>query len=224
MNSLIKIKILAVLMCLFTTSGCTTFAKTTKPSRKIHLEGRNTIVYAQGVSIYEYDLVLHALMAKRLMLPEEETLYLVISSPGGYYHVARGMMFALNRLPNIALVCLNCHSAAGLIFMTSPHPRLVVEKSKLMMHEMYNAHATAKFMNNEDNRTDFSRSSDEFDNLIATALKMDVEAYRVKVTNKSWTLQGKDIVKNHLADEVVTVGCDDYVKSIAPVTCGMPEE
>lgn len=228
MNLLIKNKLLGLVMSftmLFTACGCSTlsFAKT-EEIETIELNKRNTVAFGMDVSFYSLDLISSTIVAKRIFLPQTEKLYVVIGSYGGLYNVAKVMIAFLNAVPDLVLICNNCQSAAGLIFMTSVHPRLVKSSSILMMHEMYNPHATAKQMNDATFVKSFTESSDEFNKTVADTLKMPIADYEKKIINTSWTLKGQDIVKNNLADKVVKVKCTMYVQNIAPKTCGAEDE
>lgn len=218
--------LVALIFAVFTT-GCTSClcaGLKKNPTKTVYLTEKNTVVYADMINTYSVDLVTAAIVAKRLFVPEQEPLYIVIGSYGGFYEQALILRFFLDRVPNLVLICYNCQSAAGLVFMTSAHPRYVVKNSTLMMHEMYNPHATAKFMSNPKLVESFVKSSDEFDRSIANVLKMKLKDYQKKVTDTSWVVRGKDIVKLGAADEVINVRCNAFIKTIAPLTCGEKDE
>lgn len=222
LNMLNKVVALAVLY--LSLCACASSSTVSDSIRVIDLNANNTVVYSQQISLYDLDLLSNAIVTKRLFLAHSEKLYLVINSPGGYYEVALILGRFLNGIENLVLLCSRCHSAAGLVFMTSIHPRLVNENSLLMMHEMYDPHATAKAINNKAYRVRFTTKSNEFNRAIADKLKIDVKEYESRIVDSQWVLGGEDIVTNNLADEVVRVNCDVYISNIAPVACGTEDE
>jgi len=140
-------------------------------------------------------------------------------SPGGRYDSALIMQKILSKIPNTAVICKYCASAAGWIFATAPGPRLVIAKSSLMMHEMYLSHATAHMVINTIAMINFENESDDFNKALYSRIGMSKEAYEKKILNTEWTLDGEDIVKFHLADGLIKIHCDPYMASLAPETC-----
>lgn len=219
-NDNIRIIVAGIMLAL--TLAATAHAKTKVET--VYLNAANTVPLATDINYVGFDLVTFAIVAKRTLLPHDQTLHVVIGSNGGFYEVGKMFVAILNAMDNIDLICNQCHSAAGYIFALSNHRRLVHSKSLLMMHEMYNPHATAAEMSDPAYVEEFVQSSEDFNTAIATVLKMDLEDYKKKIIGKSWTPKGEEIVKNHLADAVVKIQCDAYVKRIAPQTCGSADE
>jgi ATP-dependent protease ClpP protease subunit len=187
--------------------------------RTIDLNEMNSLGFAQYINPYAVDLTMSAVTAKSLMV-KDDPLYLVVASYGGEYFSAKVLKFYLDRVPNLTLICTNCQSAAGMIFGTSSHKRLVTTKSIVMMHEMYVQKVTANQITKQSLVESLQRDSREFNLLMANKLDMPVDKYEDKIRDAEWTLEGKDIVDAGLADEVVRIRCNDYVKAVMPVTCG----
>lgn len=185
----------------------------------IQLNETNTIAYADYIGPYSVDLIASAVTAKRIMAGDQP-IYLLISSPGGLYDYAKVLKYFMDRVPDLVMICKNCHSAAGMVFATSSNKRYVLDSSLLMMHEMYNMKMTARDVKNQKMVDSLVEASREFNTLMANKLKMDVDKYEAKIANTEWTLKGQQFVDNHLADAVIKVECNPYIKSIAPSTCG----
>jgi hypothetical protein len=48
---------------------------------------------------------------------------------------------------------------------------------------------------------------------------MPLKDYQERINNKEWTLQGPELVKFHMADELVEITCTPIFKLMAPDTC-----
>jgi len=190
-----------------------------KPVETVYLTGKNTVILDGTITDRYVDTFATAIVAKRILLMPEETLYVVIDSTGGWYSSAQTLHAFLGGVPNVKMVCVQCASAAGYIFATANVPRLVTPDSSLMMHEMFMQHVTAADVRDEDKMKDFLKSSDEFNRLMYKQIGMSREKYEEKIRNDVWTVEGSEIVDLHLADKVVGLSCDAYVTHLMPDAC-----
>ena len=201
------------------------FSAVAKP-QEVELTRVNTYVFSSEINPVTTDEFMAALVGKRVLLDSinpQAPLYIVIVSGGGSYENSLVMKRIIEKVPNVQLICKYCASAAGFIFGTTPVPRLAIKKSILLMHEMYLAHYTAKNAANAAIARNLIQSSEEFNKAMYTKLQMSKEDYEKKIVDKEWNLYGEEIVKNHLADKLVTVKCDYYIKQLAPDTCSQEE-
>jgi ATP-dependent protease ClpP protease subunit len=213
-KSTLSVVITAVLLL------ATSYSPTSQAKQQIiNLHGANTVLLNVEINAATTDTFIAAIIGKRLSLPQDQILYVIIASPGGQYPYGLILQEVFKQVPNIALICKYCASAAGFIFGTADVPRYVTEKSLLIMHEMYLPHLTAKESLRTDILKDLVKSSEDFNRAIYTVIGMSKEDYDKKIVNTEWDVEGEDIVKIHMADKLVTLNCDPYVKSIAPDTC-----
>jgi ATP-dependent protease ClpP protease subunit len=185
----------------------------------IELRGDNTVLLATDITYINNDTFAAAVVAKRTMLPIEQPLYVLIGSHGGVYDAAMVLIKALADIPNITLICQECDSAAGAIFATFKGPRLVLDNSSLMMHELRVDHVTAKIALLPEFTKILVDHSDAFDKLMYTVLKISKADYETKIVNKMWTLKGQEIVKANLADKLIKTNCDSYMIHLVPEVC-----
>lgn len=201
------------------------FSAVAKP-QEVELTRVNTYVFSSEINPVTTDEFMAALVGKRVLLDSlnpQAPLYIVIVSGGGSYENSLVMKRIIEKVPHVQLICKYCASAAGFIFGTTPVPRLAIKKSILLMHEMYLAHYTAKNASNPAIARNLITSSEEFNKAMYTKLQMSKEDYEKKIVDKEWNLYGEELVKNHLADKLVTVKCDYYIKQLAPDTCSQEE-
>lgn len=192
--------------------------------RSIELAGPNSLFFGEEIDASTVDMAVAAMLGKRIPLPEAEPLYVVLASPGGRYDAGKYFSAVLNKLPNTYVICKACMSDAAFIFATAPSPkRLAIRKSLLLMHEMYLEKVTAEQVKERRLLSILTQQSYEFNLGMESVLHMTDADYVNKIKDKEWTVQGEELVKLHLADELVTVTCTPYVKSMAPDTCSQTE-
>lgn len=188
-------------------------------TRMVSLTAANTLVFSQSINANSADLLVQALIGKRLQLPPEQTLYVVIESGGGEVNAAWGLKDALSLIPNTQLICRFCASAAGMIFAGSKAKRLVTVQSELLMHEMYIPHITAALVKNKTLMETFFKQSDDFNRVLYTVMRMPREEYEQRILGTDWSVFGAELVKLKLADELVQVQCDGRISMLAPNLC-----
>lgn len=190
-------------------------------NRTIYLTFKNVVVLDGEINPTSADTFIKAFLGARAMLPEKETLYVLIVSQGGQYRSGQLIKRALKEVPNTEFICKYCASAAGELFGTTGagHKRLVSEKSIMLMHEMYLPKFTAEMIKDPSILRDLKRDSDSFNEAHYKTIGISKEEYEKKIINKEWTLYGADIIKWRLADEFVKITCDSYIKNVAPDTC-----
>lgn len=203
------IYILLILSCLL--------VKAEEP--EILLTAYNTASIDGFISPMEVEKDTAEILIKRAQLPATETLYIVIVSGGGDIDSAAQLSFLINNLPNVSLICKYCASAASAIFVGSKTPRLVIKKSNLLMHHMFNPKFTIKEAKNYKYIKEFIRVSDLFDSIYYSTMKISKKEYEKKIDNKDWTTDMKESLKNHLADKAVKLKCDKSVQHLFPDTC-----
>lgn len=151
-----------------------------KSKDTIDLRGESTLVFNEYINFISVDVFMAALIGKRASLDPSETLYVLIGSEGGEYGAALVLKDILAQIPNTAVICKYCASAAGMLFATFPGERYAVKNSQILMHEMYEDHFTAKMAQDMDKLADLVFESENFDSLMYTVLKMSKEDYEKK--------------------------------------------
>lgn len=188
-------------------------------SRTVFLRVTNTIVYDQSVDAVSADNLVKAAAGLRDAMPLNQTLYIVIVSPGGMYRVGLNIMEVLRSLPNTHLICKYCGSMAGQIFAATGLKRLVIDKSELMMHEMTLRSVTANMAKNKKLMDSLISDSDIFNARMYKMIGISKAEYEKRIIGKEWILEGKEIVDHKLADELITIQCDAYMTQLIPDTC-----
>lgn len=194
-------------------------AEASKKPRTISLNMSNTLILNAEIDLISVDNIAAAAFGKRVALPENETLYVLVASAGGSVLSMVKLVRIMRAMPNTVMICKYCASVAGIIFATANEPRLAIKKSELVMHEMYQDHVTAKMLNNPEMVQSSTRLSNTFNEVMYTIMKMTKENYEKKITNTTWTVRGEELVKLHLADELVNLTCDERLSELAPDSC-----
>jgi ATP-dependent protease ClpP protease subunit len=190
----------------------------------IYLSHQNTIIFGSDVSDISVDTFIFALLGKRMQIPQNETMYIVISSPGGIYEEGLVLKDMMAILPNTQFVCVYCASASAMIFVAQPQPnRLITENSLIILHEAFRNHVTYKQVEKMDVQQ-FKTSSDEFNKNFWPLMKMSKEAYEKKIENSQWNIKGKESLKLNLADQLVKVECDGFLQNILGSFCSNSED
>lgn len=188
--------------------------------RTVKLTAMNTTFISGEITGLEFHMAATSIIGLRTILKPEETLYVVISSPGGSYGAALSYRRFLNSLQNTEVICKYCASAAGYILATFPKPkRLAIKKSLVIIHEMYEDHTTANVVRNSTYLQSLVKNSDEFNKTMYTIMKVSKQDYEDNIIDKEWVITGADLVTAKLADEYVNLECDNYIAAIAPDTC-----
>lgn len=192
-----------------------------KKTDVITLNIQNTYVMAGSINNLMIDQTITGIIGKRVLLDgiagEDEPLYVVISSGGGYYQSAlvfKNFMSNLSKM-NVKFICDYCGSAAGMIFISAPVERIVTAGSQIMMHEMYQPRVTAAMIRDKEVVESLVKDSDNFNNIIYTVLGMTKEAYEARILEKEWNVYGKTAVDIKAADRAAIINCGPSLKAIA---------
>lgn len=213
---------LSLLLALSTLPSSATTHKSmpSKPHAEIiELTGANTVVLGGVIEPVAVDTFTAAVIAKRSILPPGQVLYILIASPGGDVEAALTLQRVLENIPNSAVICKYCLSAASYLFITARQPRLAIDSSYMLNHQMYQPHFTAKDSLDAKGLEMFRKESDYFDKQIYTRLGITKAQYEENIVDTEWILEGEDLVKNKAADKIVTLRCNKYMEHLAPNTC-----
>lgn len=176
-------------------------------------------ISGDAIDLANLDKDILYILAKKEALNSQDMLYVIIVSSGGNYEAMLQYSKILDLIPNITLICKACFSAAAGIFVNSSHPRLVISKSKILLHEMYLSHFTAEMSKKSSIVQDLQVDSDNFNKIFYLKMKMKKEDYDNKIKDFNWYIEKDEALKLNLADEEVKIECDKYVKKILIETC-----
>jgi ATP-dependent protease ClpP protease subunit len=200
-----------------------TFKK--EDSSPILLTPSNTYVMSGGINNLSVDQTISGIIGKRVLLDaisgEEATLYLIISSTGGYYKsslILKEFLATALTSANVKIICDYCGSAAGMLFITAEQERLVTYQSQVMMHEMYQPRFTANYAKDKELLQSLIQDSDIFNQMIYSELGITKEAYEAKIIDKEWNVYGKDLVKIKAADRYVIINCSPSLKAMVTLS------
>lgn len=187
-------------------------------SRQIELTPYNTVILSDEINEHTVYKDIGDVLGHRLVVNEKDPVYVVIVSRGGEVHSGLRLIEFLRSLKNIELVCKYCASMAGALFEASQHPRLVMYKSVVLMHQMTVTLTAEDF--NIFTENEVKKDNDFFNSFLYTPMKMKREDYEAKISkHKEWIVVGKDLVDIGLADELITTKCVPYIKMLLPDTC-----
>lgn len=187
-------------------------ASARKPIDKIQLTRDNTLIIRGMFDPTNVDIYAAALLTKRALTPSEQPVYVVLASGGGNIDSSYILSDFIESFQNVVLVCQDCYSSAAGLFVVHKGPRLVTKESKILLHEAYDDHVTARIANSTKWLNALTSASDEFNKRIANAIKMPIPKYVSRITDKNWILEGSEMIKYHAADKLVQVECDDWIK------------
>ncbi len=183
----------------------------------IELTQANTILLDQGTyPQYGMIFIMTALM-QRATLPADQTMYVLIYSPGGRTDVAESMAEALNSLPNTNLVCVECASSAAWIFQKSTAARLIVPNTRSLMHEI--ADTVRPSTIDTYDAKGLKEAGEKFNQIFMERANMSVEEYHERIDGKDWEVDAAEMMKLNLADALVTFHCDEAVATAMPLAC-----
>jgi ATP-dependent protease ClpP protease subunit len=220
MKSFIQLVLLVIILFSFARSA--EAVKKQKPTvpQEIFMNMGNTLIFDNRIDAVSVTTFMSAMVGKRIMLPAEETLYIVIVSGGGEATAAELLANAVHEIPNTKVICKYCASGAGLVYATAGKgKRLAIAKSEMIMHEMYLSHVTAKMMLNASLVLRLVNASDGFNKAIYSVIGMSREEYEDRIQDTEWTVRGADLIKFNLADQMVKPTCDEMVRHLIPDTC-----
>jgi len=185
----------------------------------IFLTERNTVSLSTEMNLSSIDTLINAMVMKRISLPAESMLYLLIVSIGGEVRTIDPVLKMASELPNIAVICKYCASAAGSLFVRFPGPKYVIKKSVAMFHHDALVRFTADMVDNVKMLQTFKQESKEFDQQIADAMGMELKDYEVKIKEKDWDISGFDIIKIDRYVTSANITCDADALAMYPDTC-----
>lgn len=140
-------------------------------------------------------------------LEDDETIYLVLDTPGG--SVSAGNLFIdyANSLPQkIKPICLFCASMGYHMFQSFGE-RLVFESSTLMSHRAAMSGLAGQVPGELETRLNSIKSIlDNMDGRVAKRVGMSKEAYKALIYDELW-LDGLSAVKSKHADKVAKMKC-----------------
>lgn len=137
-------------------------------------------------------------------------IYLYIDSPGGSVDAGLQFINTINYHKNqgktINCIAKSAYSMAFVIFQNCSN-RYVMSSTTLMQHQISLSGIRGP-INNLINYLDMiNKISYELDNMVSSRIKMDLTAYRNKISN-DWWIYGNLALEQGLADNYVVVGCD----------------
>lgn len=194
-----------------------------QPSEKmevINLEETNVLIFDQDISPETGIMFSLAAVVTRQSLPPEQTLYILIKSNGGAVEIAHRMSDTLNALPNTKLVCVQCASAAAMVFEKSNQERLVVPTSKMLMHEAMII-VRPSTVDKMDVKS-FKRQAREFNKPFADRMGISMAEYEKLIEGRNWIVSAPEMMQRKLADRMVILTCDAAVTIAMPEACAIP--
>tara|TARA_Y100000385_G_C13050968_1_gene619737 strand:- start:557 stop:1204 length:648 start_codon:yes stop_codon:yes gene_type:complete len=142
---------------------------------------------------------------------ETNIIYIYINSPGGDVSAGQKIIqyinFKKNTNKTIACIAWEAHSMAFNIMQFCTY-RYVLKDSKMMQHQM----SLSGLSGNIENINSYIKVTNKmYDSLIKDAsarIGITPTEYKTKINN-DWYLYGEEIVKNNVADIVISsIGCD----------------
>lgn len=141
---------------------------------------------------------------------DTKDFYIIIDSNGGDVFEGQKIIDQIKFLQanniHIKCVALIAYSMAFHIFQ-SCNERIIYESSKLMSHQLKLSINDIEIYKLKNYLEMIYNINENLDEIISKRLNVDIKMYREKIYNE-WWIDGKQIIKEKLADKIVYIGCD----------------
>lgn len=179
----------------------------TKTDRPVVLDVDNHVVFSGVVTDDSVSQAQIELIKISSQLDDDDTIYLVIDSPGGSVTAGNRFIDFANSLPQkIKPICLFCASMGYHMFQSFDE-RLVYESSELMSHRVRIGGLAGQVPGEAVSRlNDIIATSQRMDEKVAKRIGINVKDYQKLIYDELW-LSGYDAVKMRHADRVAKIKC-----------------
>lgn len=196
-----------------------------KPLEKVILNPYNVVMINSSINLAMIRTLVIEATYVRGTLPANQTMYIILYSNGGDTEIGYEMASAISTLPNTKIICAWCASAAGMIFINSGIPALASSGSQMMMHEMKWVVTLPQLITILSKDIKIQNDFEEkFNSIHYKRMKISKDAYLKKIRNNQFYVQGDDLVKLHLADQMVIIECTKEMRLFFPENCQKLED
>lgn len=147
---------------------------------------------------------------------KNKDVYIIIDSEGGSVFDGQKIIEQINFLKqieiNIKCIALNAYSMAFHIFQSCTE-RIITESSKLMSHQIRLTIKDIELYKLKNYLDMIYSINEKLDDNVCKRINVDKSEYREKIYN-DWWIDGKEIIKEKLADKIVYLGCDKNLYDI----------
>lgn len=179
-----------------------------KNKNQVVLTEANTVSLEGPVNITTVSRLQLDIVSKYYALPLNETLYLVINSPGGEIHAGLRLVNFLKSYPKIKTITLYGASMAHAIAQSTKGERLGTEDTVMMAHRARGGFQGQFSQGEVESRLKFwTQRVTKMEKINAERMKIALFDYRKKVMNEWWCYSDGCLNENFI-DRVIEVSCD----------------
>jgi len=173
----------------------------------ITLTKSNTVVFrgaVTGESVTEVQKKIFKLSSANKF---QDTIYLVLDTPGGDVVSGQEFITSLKALPQEIKTITNFAASMGFIMAQSLGERLILPHGTLMSHRARGS-VSGQIPGELNSRVEYwTRRMENIEKECADRMKLSVNDYKNLIVNEYW-VDGQDAVNANAADKVVLAKCD----------------
>lgn len=198
MKSYILLYVIAFLIPIYAVSS---------PELTITLTPENTVLLTGEIDPANLDSTLADLYEKRL--EHKDTIYVVVSSPGGLINGIKEFSYALSQVENVELVVLQAMSAAAAISQDFEGPVYGPKRLEFMLHRVATFLLPGFYKSYDLQRLiDGLKEIDEFvETMYMHRNKIPLQLFRQRVEGKDWFIHAYEALRYKMVDAIVKVQC-----------------
>jgi len=207
-------KMSKLLLGLLLAATAITAATSAQKRETVYLTPENTFIFRGAVdsgSVANALEKLTILVNKRV--DENETIYLVLDSPGGSIFAGEQFIQAVKMFKNVKTISIFAASMAHAIAQALPGERLVAENGTMMAHRARGGVSGQIGTGELESQLKYIKSVILFmEKRNANRMDLSIEEYQKRVKDEYWAF-GKSAVEEGMADRVVNIECSkDLIK------------
>lgn len=198
-------------------NGATSPPKIFNVKKIIKLESKNTVTFRGPVTSGSVSQIMNKLKKISRKLNKNDTIYLVIDSPGGSVFDGLSLIDFMKALPQkVTTITLFAVSMGFQIVQNSDY-RMILTNGTLMSHRARGG-VSGQFDGELESRYKMvKRAIDYMDVIASKRMGLSLKTYKALILNEYW-VHGFDAIEDRAADEQVLVRCGKSLDGTELVT------
>lgn len=169
---------------------------------------KNTVVLREAVTQSSVTALQKEISDISNELSDDDTIYLVLDTPGGSISAGESLITYLKALPQKVVTVTMFAASMGFIIAQYLDDRLILPTGTMMTHR---AHLSLKGQVPGEFETRYNyyrRMINRIETYIAKRMKTDIKTYARLRTNEYWA-SGETAIKSRMADKIVLAKCGE---------------